>query len=350
MEGDGTAQRARYPSWKDLAMIRRTVWTLAAATAALTVAGTAAALPVLAQNGHASRTGGQVLASRASASTAAPDTSGPAAYFAASLVGRNEVPVAGKPAVGDPDGRAVELLRVQGNQVSFALTWKGIGAPTEAHVHLGAKGVNGAVEIALFGSALPGSVDSVTGTVTVTDRALLDSLREDPGAFYANVHTAQFPGGALRGQLHRLSHPVAVSPGALSEASVVRGRQIYACTAQPGGGYAFTQHNVAATLGGGIRHSFVKADAGPPQWVAPDGSAVTGSVVAKTPNGSGNVPELDLTATQHGADQGLLSRTDEVLRLNTVGGAAPAGSCDPYATPTVSVPYQADYLFLDALS
>jgi hypothetical protein len=96
-------------------MIRRTVWTLAAATAALTVAGTAAALPVLAQNGHASRTDGQVLASRASASTAAPDTSGPAAYFAASLVGRNEVPVAGKPAVGDPDGRAVELLRVQGN-------------------------------------------------------------------------------------------------------------------------------------------------------------------------------------------------------------------------------------------
>ncbi|MEY9963548.1 hypothetical protein ABIA33_001581 [Streptacidiphilus sp. MAP12-16] len=343
---------------------RRAAWTLAA-TAALTVAATTAAYPVLADSGRTAAKAGSGTGSGAgsasgaamsgmsgmsampAAATVTPDTSGTAVYLAASLIGRNEVPVAGKPKVGDPDGRAVELLRIQGNQVSFALSWKGIAAPTEAHVHLGAKGVNGKVEIALFATALPGSLNSVTGTVTVADRALLASLRSDPGAFYANIHTAEFPGGAVRGQLHRLTHSVEISPSSVSEASVVRGEQVYACTAQPGGGYAFTQHNVSALLGAGIRHSFVKADAGPPQWVAPDGSAVTGTVVSKTPNGQGDIPELDLTAARSGARSGLLADTDEVLRLNTVGGVAPSGSCDPHRTPIAEVPYQADYLFID---
>jgi hypothetical protein len=35
-------------------------------------------------------------------------------YFAARLSGRNEVPVAGKPAVGDPDGSATGVMRLQG--------------------------------------------------------------------------------------------------------------------------------------------------------------------------------------------------------------------------------------------
>jgi hypothetical protein len=34
-------------------------------------------------------------------------------------------------------------------------------------------------------------------------------------------------------------------------------------------------------------------------------------------------------------------------RRRTVGGVAPAGSCDPQATPTVNVPYQADYVFIN---
>jgi len=36
----------------------------------------------------------------------------------------------------------------------------------------------------------------------------------------------------------------------------------------------------------------------------------------------------------------------EILRLNTVGGVAPAGACDPATQPIVKVPYKADYVFL----
>src|SRR5262249_44014132 len=97
---------------------------------------------------------------------------------------------------------------------------------------------------------------------------------------------------------------------------------------------------VRATLRFGIHHSFVQTTAGPPQWVAPDGSSITGARVSSTPNGDGNIPELELAATQTGRAHGLLSRTVRVLRLNTRGGVAPAGSCTPDSI--AEVPYRAD--------
>jgi hypothetical protein len=278
----------------------------------------------------------------AASSPSSPRKSG-AVYLVSSLQGRNEVP-GSKGAVGDPDGRAVEVLKVQGSTVTYAVRWQGITAPTEAHIHAGAKGVNGDVKIELFSSPRPG--DTARGSVKVTDKKLLASLVADPGSFYANLHTAQFPGGAVRGQLHTLSQPVDMKRPAINLASVVKGAQIYACTKGADGTFSFTQHDVAATLQSGIKHSFVHPDAGPPQWVALDGSAVTGKVVLKTANGAGNIPELDLQATQTGAERGSLAHVDEVLRLNTVGGVAPTGTCDPQATPTTAVPYKADYLFV----
>jgi hypothetical protein len=67
-------------------------------------------------------------------------------------------------------------------------------------------------------------------------------------------------------------------------------------------------------------------------------------VLGKTPNGERNIAELDLRATQAGSENGLLSRTAEIFRLNTVGGVAPAGTCDLGAV--VGAPYVADYVFV----
>ncbi|WP_328771022.1 DUF3455 domain-containing protein [Streptomyces sp. NBC_00286] len=80
-------------------------------------------------------------------------------------------------------------------------------------------------------------------------------------------------------------------------------------------------------------------------WIAPDRSAVTGALISKTPNGDKNIPELDLKATQSGKHRGLLAGTAEILRLNTVGGVAPAGSCEEGTI--VGVPYGADYVFIN---
>ncbi|WP_372345173.1 CHRD domain-containing protein [Streptomyces sp. KL116D] len=287
--------------------------------------------------------------------------------LAASLNGANEVPVQGGPAVGDQDGAALEFVKVEGAKVSVAVKWRGTGRPTMLHIHEGAKGTNGGVKIdfgPLLKDANPKDANpkdanpkdtnlkgikhhsSLTGTVTVKDSALLGRLKADPGAFYANLHTAEFPGGAVRGQLHRVTTPFGFGDALDSfQASVVRGRQIYECKKDPAtGAFAFAQRDVRAVLGGRIAHSFTAPNSGTPQWVAPDRSAVTGAVIGKTPNGDGNIPELDLKATQSGERHGLLAGTAEILRLNTVGGVAPSGSCA--AGDLAAVPYRADYVFV----
>jgi CHRD domain-containing protein/uncharacterized protein DUF3455 len=265
------------------------------------------------------------------------NTIGPPAVLVASLEGRNEV------AGGAPAGQALELIGLQGTTLSYSVAWGGLGTPTEAAIHAGGRGADGPVVVPLFTTPRPAG-GFTSGTVTVTDPALLAALHTSPGSFYADLRTTAFPGGAARAQLHLLTHPAATSGVAAVQESVLRGSQIYACTAPPGGSFAFTQFGVEARLGDGIHHTFVQPAAGPPQWQAPDGSAVTGKVVTKNDNGAGNIAELNLDATQTGASTGLLAHVVEVLRLNTLGGAAPAGSCDPQATPIINVPYQADYV------
>ncbi|MFF4798013.1 CHRD domain-containing protein [Streptomyces sp. NPDC001351] len=285
-----------------------------------------------------------VIPAHATGGTVSDDTGG--TLLAASLRGANEVPVAGGPAVGDQDGAALEFIKVQDDRVSVAVTWRGTGKPTMLHIHQGARGTNGGVKVDFTDLLKNSKRHSVTGTVEVKDAALLAALKSDPGSFYANLHTTEFPGGAVRGQLHKVTVAAFDFHDALHnvQASVIKGKQIYECKPAAGGGYAFAQRDVAALLGGGIRHSFVAPNSGTPQWVAPDGSAVTGAVLSKTPNGDGNIPELDLKATEAGKRHGLLANTAEILRLNTVGGVAPAGSCTPGAI--AGVPYRADYVFL----
>ncbi|MFF4275831.1 CHRD domain-containing protein [Streptomyces sp. NPDC001536] len=320
---------------------------LAVTAVAVAAAGgvAAAVIPAFAAGGdradHAGHAGGESIVSQSGALGGSGGT-----ILAASLRGANEVPVQGGPAVNDKDGAALEFIKVKGDKVSVAVTWRGTGKPTLLHIHQGAKGTNGGVKVDFTKLLEKAKGHSVTGTVKVKDGALLDALKSDPGAFYANLHTAEFPGGAVRGQLHKVTVAGFDFRDALRnfQASVVKGKQIYECKPAEGGGYAFAQRDVSAVLGGRIAHSFVKPNSGTPQWIARDGSAVTGSVISRTPNGDGNIPELDLKATQSGKHHGLLADTTEILRLNTVGGVAPAGSCTPGAI--VGVPYQADYVFL----
>jgi hypothetical protein len=127
-------------------------------------------------------------------------------------------------------------------------------------------------------------------------------------------------------------------------ARVISGAQLYECARQSDGGVGFRQYGVRAVLEYEIGHSFVQPVAGPPQWVAPDGSAVTGTVISQRPNGPGNIPLLELRATQTGESVGLLADTARILRLNTKGGVAPTRRCT--LGEIVSVPYRADYHFL----
>ena len=144
----------------------------------------------------------------ASLSTAIQRSQQKPIFLQAKLTGANEVPVAGKPAVGDPKGSATGIVEVQGDKVTYAFSWKGISAPTLGHIHEGKAGVNGDVKVPLFGTAMPDTVTAAAGTATITDQATADGLRKNPSGSYLNLHTKEFPGGAVRGQLTPLRSSV----------------------------------------------------------------------------------------------------------------------------------------------
>ncbi|MEU8952314.1 CHRD domain-containing protein [Streptomyces sp. NPDC048489] len=142
-----------------------------------------------------------------------------ATFFGSVLNGTNEVPVAGGPATGDKDGHALGLMRIQGNKVSYAFAFTGIDTPTLGHLHKGPKGVNGDVKIPFFMKKLADGNKFTLGTVTVNDQSLLDSIKADPAGFYFNLHTAEFPGGATRGQAYKIPSSVHV-PDHMNEAAL----------------------------------------------------------------------------------------------------------------------------------
>ncbi|MEU7747581.1 CHRD domain-containing protein [Nonomuraea sp. NPDC049158] len=124
-------------------------------------------------------------------------------YFAAGLLGRNEVREAGKK-VNDPDGVAVAKFRINGNRFYYFVQWRKTGKPTNFHIHRGKAGVNGPVVIDLLSK---GTIRGNTsfGSVRVNS-SLLRDIKKHPKNWYANMHTAQFPDGAVRGQLHNGAH------------------------------------------------------------------------------------------------------------------------------------------------
>ena len=113
----------------------------------------------------------------------------------ASLNGANEVP-----GPGDPNGRghATVTLRPGSHKVCVTATWHRIGTPLAAHIHKGARGVEGPVKVDLS-SAVTGGSHCKGGVST----ALIHRISNHPRNFYFNIHTNQFQSGAIRGQLHR---------------------------------------------------------------------------------------------------------------------------------------------------
>ena len=131
--------------------------------------------------------------------------------LAAKLRGANEVPPA------DQDGRGLALVRTGRQRVCFAVGWARITPPLFAHIHRGPAGVNGPVVVLFFDvpelnpdlpmppAQLPATVSAAAGCVHDQDPALLQDIRRQPNAYYVNVHTPEFPGGAIRGQLRRVA-------------------------------------------------------------------------------------------------------------------------------------------------
>jgi len=118
------------------------------------------------------------------------------------LSGAQEVPPA------DPDGRGTFAYVAVGRHLCYFLSARNIEPAAAAHIHAAPRGVNGGIVVGL---ALPGdrpavaciraAADGTPDSPMVLVQSELDAIIANPAGFYANVHNATFPAGAIRGQL-----------------------------------------------------------------------------------------------------------------------------------------------------
>ena len=121
--------------------------------------------------------------------------------FTTTLSGAEEVDtVTGALGAGDPDGSGLATLTVNPGQqeICYKLGVENIMLPAiGAHVHVGDAGENGPVVVPLT----PPDASGVSSGCAQVSRELALAIIQNPENYYVNVHTSDFPNGAVRGQL-----------------------------------------------------------------------------------------------------------------------------------------------------
>lgn len=126
-------------------------------------------------------------------STSTSATSAPATVQSVDLVltGDTEVPGPGS------DGTAEATLTYDGDQLCLSGTTTGVGAIVAAHVHAGAAGESGP-PVVPFDIETDGDGPFEACTTVGAEGGV---VLTDPASYYVNLHTAEFPDGAVRAQL-----------------------------------------------------------------------------------------------------------------------------------------------------
>lgn len=103
------------------------------------------------------------------------------------------------PHKGDPDGKGHTkvTLNTEKNEVCAEIHVAYIQPATAAHIHEGDKGVAGPVVVPL---PTPNQDGYAQGCVAL-DHEKVKQISQNPSHFYVNVHNAEYPDGAVRGQL-----------------------------------------------------------------------------------------------------------------------------------------------------
>lgn len=106
----------------------------------------------------------------------------------ATLSGANALPP------GDPDGSGKFTVEIDPDfgDFCYTLTTDKVGKATGAHIHSGAAGASGGVEV---------SLEVASDSCIAVEPNKLKPILDKPEDFYVDVHTAANSTGAVRGQL-----------------------------------------------------------------------------------------------------------------------------------------------------
>jgi hypothetical protein len=116
--------------------------------------------------------------------------------FTVELTGEAEVNAQGVLNQGDLDGTGTASLTINPGvgEVCWTIEVADVEPITAAHIHVAPSTAPGPIVVRL---------EPYTGGCTDIDRELAVAIITDPSSYYVNVHNADFPAGALRGQLDR---------------------------------------------------------------------------------------------------------------------------------------------------
>ncbi len=165
----------------------------------------------------------------------------------ATLTGSQEVPPTGSPGIGS----ALVTVDTVTNLMTVNVSFAGLGSPTIAsHIHCCAlPGTNAMVattvptfpgfplgvttgtylmtfDLTLASTYNPAFITAHGGTVASAQAAFLAGLAS--GQTYLNIHTSQFPGGEIRGQLQAVPEPATLlllSTGVIGAVGTLKNRR-----------------------------------------------------------------------------------------------------------------------------
>lgn len=106
------------------------------------------------------------------------------------------------PGPGDEDGYGVAFVTVDAStsEICYDIAVANITLPAAAmHIHIGAAGISGSVVVPF--DVVPDEEGLASGCTTADPASLAGEIAMNPEGYYVNVHTSDFPDGAVRAQL-----------------------------------------------------------------------------------------------------------------------------------------------------
>jgi hypothetical protein len=98
----------------------------------------------------------------------------------------------------DPVHQGDAVIRLEKNAIRFSISAPGLATVTATHIHHGASGTYGPMFWEI-NSGYKG--EAIRGTAAGVPPGVIALIARDPSEYYVKLHTPEFPGGAIRGQL-----------------------------------------------------------------------------------------------------------------------------------------------------